>query len=225
MEYDFSHQPSYTLATARMDEGEQLTLEGGSMVSYTQHVDMETHSSGGGILSSVKKSVLSSEQLFRNTFTATADSQGVSFAHTQPGDMAMLELSDETVYVQSGSYVANTPGIETDVSSGGLNSVLGGKGLFFLEASGSGDLFVGSYGGIVEKELAEGEQLTIDTGHSVAWDGTVDFDTHRVGGLKKTMLSGEGFVMTFTGPGRVFLQTRDYDTFLGEIASRINTSN
>ena len=222
MEYNFSHQPSYTLATALMDANEQITVEGGSMVSYTQHVEMETHSSGGGILSSVKKSMLSSEQLFRNTFTATADGQGVSFAHPQPGDMTRLELDDQTVHVQSGSYVANTPGIETDVTSGGLNSMLGGKGLFFLEASGTGDLFVGSYGGIIEKELAEGEQLTIDTGHSVAWDSTTDFDTHRVGGLKSTMFSGEGLVMTFTGPGRVFLQTRDYDTFLGEIASRIS---
>ena len=225
MEYNFSHQPSYTLVTAQMDADEQLTVEGGSMVSYTQHVDMDTHSSGGGILSSVKKSVLSSEQLFRNTFTATADGQGVSFAHTQPGDMAMLELDDQTVHVQSGSYVANTPGIETDVTSGGLNSMLGGKGLFFLEATGTGDLFIGSYGGIIEKELAEGEQLTIDTGHSVAWDDTVDFDTHRVGGLKSTMFSGEGLVMTFTGPGRVFLQTRDYDSFLAEIASRVTTSD
>ncbi len=43
-------------------------------------------------------------------------------------------------------------------------------------------------------------------------DESVEFNAHRVGGLKKTMLSGEGYVVTFTGPGTVYLQTRDYDT-------------
>ncbi|WP_074929741.1 TIGR00266 family protein [Natronobacterium gregoryi] len=222
MDYEFSHDPSYTLGTARLENGEAITVESGSMVSYSEHVEMETHSSSGGLLSSVKDSMLSGEQLFRNTFTATANRQTVQFAHTQPGDMRALELAGESVYVQSGSYVANGPGIETDSVSGGFDSLLGGKGLFVLEASGTGDLFVGSYGGIVERELEQGEQVTIDAGHSVAWDESVEFSTHRVGGLKKTMLSGEGFVMTFSGPGRVFLQTRDYDSLLADISANID---
>ena len=221
MEYEFSHDPSYTLATANMDAGDRITVEAGSMVAFSEHVDMETHKSSGGMLSSVKKSVLSGEELFRNTFEATANDQTVSFAHTQPGDMKRLELESEIVFVQSGSYVANGPGIETDTATGGLNSLLGGKGLFFLQASGSGDLFVGSYGGIEKRELDHGEKLTVDSGHSVAWNETVDFNTHRVGGLRKTLLSGEGFVMTFSGPGTVYLQTRDYDSFISAIAAQI----
>ena len=224
MEYAFSNKPSYTVVETSLDSGEGITIEAGSMLSYTENVEMETHSSSGGLLSSIKDSVLSDEELFRNTFTATKNDQLVRFAHTQPGDMEVLELDHESVYVQSGSYVANGPQVETSSTTGGLDSLLGGKGLFVLEASGSGPLFVGSYGGMLVEELDPGEQLTIDSGHSVAWESSVEFDTHRVGGLKKTMLSGEGFVMTFTGPGTVYLQTRDYDTFLGEIVSQIDTS-
>ena len=223
MEYEFTHDPSYTVATANLSNGESVTVEAGAMLSHTEDVEMETHGSRGSFLSSVKKSVLSGETTFRNTFTATSNDQTVRFAHTQPGDMSAVRLEDESVYVQSGSYVANGPGIETDAVSGGLNSVLGGKGLFFLEASGRGDLFVGSYGGIIEQELEPGEKLTVDAGHSVAWDSTVSYNTHRVGGLKQTLLSGEGFVMSFEGPGTVYLQTRDYNTFIGEIASQIST--
>ena len=224
MEYEFTNAPSYTVAETALDNGEQVTIEAGSMLSYTEAVEMETHSSSDGLLSSIKDNVLSGEELFRNTFTATANDQLVRFAHTQPGDMDVVELDNETVYVQSGSYVANGPGVETSSTSGGLDSFLGGKGLFVLEASGSGPLFVGSYGGIIVEELDAGEQLTIDAGHSVAWEESVEFETHRVGGLKKTMLSGEGFVMTFRGPGTVYLQTRDYDAFLGDVVSQVDTS-
>ncbi|TYT62416.1 TIGR00266 family protein [Natrialba swarupiae] len=224
MKYEFTHDPSYTIVSANLDSGERITVEAGSMMSYSEHVEMETHSSSDGLLSSVKNSVLSGETLFRNTFTATANGQTVRFAHTQPGDVTGVSLDSESVYVQSGSYVANETGISTDSASGGLDSILGGKGLFFLEASGTGELFIGSYGGILEQELEPGERLTVDAGHSVAWDESVEFNAHRVGGLKKTMLSGEGYVVTFTGPGTVYLQTRDYDTFLGEIMSRINTN-
>jgi len=134
MEYDFTHEPSYTMVTASLDRGDEITVEGGSMVSYTGGVEMETHSSSGGLLSSVKDSVLSGEETFRNTFRATSNDQTVEFAHTQPGDMKALKLNDEAVRIQSGSYVANSPGIETESVSGGMDSLLGGKGLFFLRA-------------------------------------------------------------------------------------------
>ncbi len=225
MEYELAHDPAFTIVETELDSGEDVTVEAGSMVSYTDGVEMETHTSSDGLISSVKKSVLSGEETFRNTFKAESNGEMVRFAHKQPGDMKHLKLQNETVYMQSGSYVASGGEVETDSVSGGLNSILGGKGLFFLKAEGTGDLFLGGYGGVVEQELAPGEEVTVDSGHAVAWDGDVEFDTHRVGGLKKMVWSGEGFVVTFTGPGSIYLQTRDYDAFLGEVASRIDTGD
>lgn len=222
MEYEFTNKPAYTTVNAKLDRGESVTLESGALISHTENVEVETHSSTGGILGSLKKSMLADEELFRNTFTATANGEVVEFAQNQPGDVAVIELTDEQYYVQSGSYVANSEGVETDTASGGMSSWLGGKGLFFLEASGRGTVFVGSYGGIRRVELDHGETLTVDTGHSVAWHSDVEFTTHRIGGLKSTVLGGEGFVMTFEGPGDVLLQTRDYSSFLADIASNID---
>lgn len=223
MNYEFKNKPAYTMVEVELENGEQISLEAGALISHTEHVDMKTHSSTGGILGSLKKSMLADEELFRNTFTATANGQRVQFAQNQPGDITDIDVSNDQYYVQSGSYVANTEGIETDTARGGMNSWLGGKGLFFLKATGQGTLFVGSYGGIVRRELDPGEKLTVDTGHSVAWHSDVTFNTHRVGGLKSTLLGGEGFVMTFEGPGAVFLQTRDYSSFLADIVSNVST--
>lgn len=223
MDYEYQNKPAYTTVKANLDSGESVTLEGGALIAHSENVDMDTHSSADGMLGSIKKSMLADEETFRNTFTATANDEFVKFAQNQPGDMAAIELDAEQYYVQSGSYVANSEGIETGTASGGMSSWLGGKGLFFLEASGTGTLFVGSYGGIVKQELERGEKLTVDTGHSVAWHADVEFSTHRVGGLKSTVLGGEGFVMTFEGPGTVYLQTRDYSSFIADIASNIST--
>jgi Mitochondrial biogenesis AIM24 len=40
------------------------------------------------------------------------------------------------------------------------------------------------------------------------------FRVRKVGGLKSTLLSGEGLVVDLTGPGRVLLQTRSTEAFL-----------
>lgn len=223
MEYEYRNEPAYTTVRASLNTGETVTLEAGALIAHSEEIDMETHSSAGGVLGSIKQSMLADEETFRNSFTATANDQYVEFAQNQPGDITAIDLGHDSYYVQSGSYVANSEGVETETAAGGMGSWLGGKGLFFLEATGSGTLFVGSYGGIMERELDPGERLTVDTGHSVAWHSDVSFTTHRVGGLKSTLLGGEGFVMTFEGPGSVYLQTRDYSSFIADVVSNVDT--
>lgn len=224
MDYHFENRPSYTTGIATLNKGESITLEAGAMLSHSEHIDIDTQKSSGGFISSIKNSILTNESMYRNIFTATEDDQKVRFAQNKPGDMMALDLNEDTYYIQSGSYIANSTGVETDSESGDLDSLLGGKGLFFLKASGSGHVFVGSYGGIVKKELSAGEKFVIDSSHTVAWSD-IEYKTRKVGGLKQSILSDEGFVMEFTGPGEVFIQTRDYDAFVNDIASKINTGN
>lgn len=50
--------------------------------------------------------------------------------------------------------------------------------------------------------------MTLDTGHVVAFDDTVNYRVRKAGSWKSTILGGEGLVTDFTGPGRVWLQTR-----------------
>ena len=220
MQYEFETKPSYTMATVSLDQGESIVAEAGAMVSHSGTVEVETsRGDSGGLLSSVKRSVLGGESFFRNTFTAEHGPGEVGIAPIKPGDMDAFDLEDDSVFVQSGSYVASQPGVEITTDVGGLDTLLGGEGLFFLEATGTGTLFLGSYGGLQERTIAENETLTVDSGHLVAWDSSLDFETRRVGGLKETVLSGEGLVMTFDGPGSIWIQTRDYDAFIMDIAN------
>jgi uncharacterized protein (AIM24 family) len=90
-----------------------------------------------------------------------------------------------------------------------MQGMLATRGLFFLKTVGTGTIFVTSYGGIVEQSLAAGERFVLDNRNIVAFSDGMPFESVVLAGsLKDSFLSGEGFVVRFTGPGRVLYQTR-----------------
>ena len=136
-----------------------------------------------------------------------------------------IPLAGGTMMVQSGSYIASTPGVEVDTKWGGAKGFFSGEGFFLLKCTGQGDLFVSSYGAIHPVELAAGQTYVVDTGHIVAFEGTMSYTVRGVGGLKQTLFSGEGLVCDFVGPGRLYLQTRSFDSFLKLLIPRLPKSN
>ncbi len=222
MDHQITHQPSYALATIDLEHGERLRAEAGAMVSHSPGIQIETESSGG-IVSSLKRSVFGGESFFQNVFTAENPGH-VSVAPALPGDV-IHERLDGRLLVQSGSYLASDPALELDTSFGGAKTFFGSEGLFLLELKGHGNAFLSSYGAIEEVELGPGEEYVVDTGHIVAFDGSTDFTVNRVGGLKSTLFSGEGLVCRFTGPGRVWLQSRSQDAFLSWLIPHLPSSN
>jgi len=90
-----------------------------------------------------------------------------------------------------------------------------------LRASGTGTLFLSSYGAIHEVDLAAGQKYVVDTGHLVAFTEGMPFKVQAVGGLRSTLFSGEGLVVELEGPGQVLLQTRSQDAFLSWLIPRL----
>lgn len=212
MDYEILYGPSYSLAKVQLARGEQMSAESGAMVSMSGGIEMDTGVKGG-LLAGLKRSVLGGESFFINTFTAQSDGE-VTFAPPLPGDIAHLELTGQTIFVQSTSYLASSPDVSVDTKWAGAKGFFAKEGLFLLKVSGSGHAFLSSYGAIHEVTLSAGERYTIDNGHMVAFDEGVEYRVRRVGGVKSTLFSGEGLVCEFTGPGKVYLQTRSEDAFL-----------
>jgi uncharacterized protein (TIGR00266 family) len=213
MQTDIQHRPSYSLAVVKLDPGETIRVEAGAMVSMSQGITLETKASGG-LLASLKRSVLGGESFFINTYQAPAQGGEITLAPALPGDVVVRDLAGDTLVLQSGSYVASSEGIELDTKWGGAKTFFAREGLIMLKASGTGTLIISSYGAIHEKELATGESYTVDTGHLVAFTEGMGFKVRRIGGLKSTLFSGEGLVVDLTGPGKIFIQTRSEDAFL-----------
>lgn len=212
MDYDILYKPSYSLAVLNLRRSEEIVAEAGAMVSMSPSIQIETKARGG-IMSGLARTFLGGESFFLNTFRAEEAGE-ITLAPSLPGDIVHMDLNDETLLVQSGSYMACSTTIDVDTTWGGAKTFFSKEGLFLLRVHGRGDLFVSSYGAIHEKELRPGEGYIVDTGHMVAFDQNVDYRVTRVGGLKSTLFSGEGLVVQLTGPGKIYLQSRSTDAFL-----------
>ncbi len=214
MQYQIQFSPAYSLGVVNLEAGESLQVESGSMVSMSSGIEIQTQAKGG-LLSGLKRSMLGGESFFLNTFNARTAGE-VTVAPALPGDIVHRQLTGGTIYVQSGAYLASSPSIDIDTKWGGAKTFFSGQGLFLLRLSGVGDLFISSYGAIRELDLAPGQTYTVDTGHVVSFDEGVTFSVRKAGGSwKTTLLGGEGLVVEFTGPGRVQMQTRSPQDFLG----------
>ena len=223
MDFEIRHRPSFAAVDVNLERDEAIQAEAGAMVTHTSGIDVETNASGG-VFSSLKRSVLGGESFFVNTFRAS-EPASVTLAPPLPGDVLQRDLENETLYVQSSSYLAADGAIDVDTEFGGARSFFGGEGLFLLKLSGTGPAVLSSYGAIDEVELDAGESLTVDTGHIVAFDGPNNFDVRRVGGLKSTLFSGEGLVCEFEGPRTVWTQTRSPDAFLAWLIPKLPSSS
>lgn len=213
MEIDIKYRPSFSLAVVSLGPKETVRVESGSMVSMTAGITLETKAEGG-LLKSLSRSVLGGESFFVNRYVAPPEGGEITLAPPLPGDMAVLELHDEAMKLESGAYVASSEGVELDTKWGGAKTFFAGEGAIMLRVSGKGVLLVSSYGAIHEVNLSAGETYTVDTGHLVAFSEDMGFKVRKVGGLKSTLFSGEGFVVDLTGPGRVMLQTRSAGAFV-----------
>lgn len=222
MDYEFSHRPSYTHLKVALEPGESIVAEPGAMVGHSPTISVETGTSRDGVLSSAK-SMLGGESMFTNRFVAEDGSGTVTLAPPTPGDVMAHQLQNETLYSTDGAFLAATEGVDIDSEIGGLGSVLSGAGLTPLALKGTGTAFIDAYGGLERLELAAGESYVLDNEHLIAWDDQIEYSTRRVGDLKSTLLSGEGIVFEFTGPGTAWYQTRDMDSLVDVLAPRLPT--
>ncbi|HEX9091859.1 MAG TPA: TIGR00266 family protein [Anaerolineales bacterium] len=212
MQIEVLYRPSYSLALIKLAPNEEIRIEAGAMVSMSQGVTIETKAAGG-FFKSLSRTMLGGESFFQNFFKAPAQGGEITVAPELPGDVFTYDMSGETLMVQSGSFMACETTIELNTKLS-IKAFVAAEGFSMLEASGTGKLLLSSYGAIHEKVLAAGEKYTVDTTHLVAFPASMPVERKTVGGLKSTLLSGEGLVVELTGPGRLLMQTRSPHAFL-----------
>lgn len=213
MHYRIIKEPMAMLEV-EMSDGEKITGESGAMVYTRGNVEIKTRTREGGFFKKIKVTALGGESFFVNDFIAHGD---CSIGLTGPpiGDIVLIGVRPASGFiVQSGSYVASSSGVMLDTQWQGFTKGLFGSEFFMLKATGQGDLFVNAYGGIVSKELAAGEKMTIDNYHLVALSEQCSYNVIKVGGLKTTILGGEGLATEITGPGIVYFQTKNLREFI-----------
>jgi len=211
MEHEILFRPTYSMVEIKLRDGESFQAESGAMVHMSPSIQIETGMKGG-IFGTLKRTLLAGESFFVNTYKAVGGEGKLGLAPPYQGDIVHHSLAGKML-VQSGSYLACSPEINIDTKWGGAKTFFGREGLFLLKMEGKGDIFLSSFGAIHEVEL-QNEKFVVDTGHIVAFTEGLDFGLRGAGGIKSTLLSGEGLVAEFSGRGKLYLQTRSVDSFI-----------
>jgi uncharacterized protein (TIGR00266 family) len=193
---------------------QSILAEAGAMVSMSANVELQSQLKGG-VMGALKRAV-GGESAFVSTFTARGGPGEVTLAPGSPGDIAALELENQAFFVQSSSYLAGDAALTVDTRWGGAKSFFAGEGLFVLQVSGTGLLLLSSFGAIHRKRLGPGERYVVDTGHLVAWEASTQYTLRKAAtGFFRSMVSGEGIVAEFLGPGEILIQTRNLAALAG----------
>ena len=210
-----------------LNRGESMYTQSGGMSWQTQGIKMTTNARGG-IMKSLGR-MFTGESMFMSSYTAEVDQAQIAFATTVPGDIIAIDMSQrpQGIILQKGAFLCAEQDIELSVKftkrfSAGL---FGGEGFILQEAKGRGMLFLEVDGDPIEKELAPGEVLKVDTGNVVGFEPSVSYEIETIKGLGNIFLGGEGLFLTkLVGPGKVIIQSQNFMDFAGRIASILPTN-
>ena len=213
MEFQILHAPVFTVVEFQLDESDEVVAQPDSMISITPGIHISSAigepRSGRGWWTGFK-SLLGGESLFRAVFRAKRDAQTLLLAPDNYGDILPIALTGaESLYLSRGSYLAHIGDCHLDAKYGGMKGLFSKTGLFLLHVSGTGTLFCQTYGAIIERTLGDGESFLIDNRYVVAFSDTVTYQLVKASKtVRDSLMSGEGLVNRYTGPGHLYYQTR-----------------
>lgn len=215
MEYEILQPGAFAMLKVKLAAGETIKAESDAMMSMSSNIHLDSKMEGG-LLGGLARSFLSGESFFFQTLTAEGSEGEVVLAPAIPGDIESYALNGKTLYVQTGGFLAAEKSVEINSKMQNLGKGLfSGAGLFVVKISGSGTVFFNTFGAIYTKELASGEECIVDTGHVVAWEESMNYEVKKAAsGWMNSLTSGECLVCKFTGPGKVYMQSRNPGSFV-----------
>ncbi|EAW09455.1 AIM24 family protein [Aspergillus clavatus NRRL 1] len=210
--YRVSHRDSNSLLTLQLAVGCPIVAKPGAMIAMSHSVTLR-----GSIKFSLKK-MFAGGEMSLSTFTGPGE---LLLAPSTLGDIIVMRLSGSDSWkVGKDAFLAATSGISKDLQAQGLTKgVFSGEGLFIYKMTGVGLLWLQSFGAIIKKEIAEDESYFVDNGHLVAWNCKYRMERVASGGIISNIGSGEGLACRFTGPGIVYMQTRNVTAFAAHIGA------
>ena len=222
MQIELLHRPGNTAAKVMLQTGETCTAEAGAMIAMSGNMDITTSThkkQQGGFLKAAKR-LLAGESLFLNHFEPKGEGGELWLGTSLAGDMETIELDNENLIVQGGSFLACEEAIDIDLGWQGFKSILSGERIFWLNLSGAGKVVLSSFGAIYPVDI-DGEYI-VDTGHIVAFNESLDFTITKAGkSWIHSFLGGEGLVCKFNGKGRLWCQSHNPVSFGTALTSKL----
>ena len=224
MKAKINDSPVFSTLTVTLSNGEKIKAESGAMVAMDSNIDLKAKTQGKGI-GGMFKAAIGGEGIFVSEFSCNDGKGEVILAPSYPGDIKEFTLTGNTIFCKGGSFLAGDPNLEIS-TQGSFKGLFSGTGLFLQKLTGNGEVYINSYGSIIEKEIKSGQSYKIDTGHLLAFEDSINYTVNKAAkGIFSTILSGEGLICTMNGPGKVWIQTRNIQSFATNLIPYLPSKN
>jgi uncharacterized protein (TIGR00266 family) len=225
------HGDDMQFVEIELDPEEAAIGEAGSLMYMEDGIRMDTIIGDGsaqqsglfGKLLGAGKRLVTGESLFTTVYTNQGQGKRkVAFAAPYTGKIIPFDLKQlgGTLICQKDAFLCAAKGVALGIAFQKRlgTGFFGGEGFIMEKLEGDGLAFCHSGGTVLERRLAPGELLRVDTGCIVAYTPSIDFDIEYVGGIKTALFGGEGlFFAVLRGPGTVWLQSLPF----ARLASRV----
>lgn len=215
MEYKILNESNFPVVEVSMQAGDAFRLETGSMLSMTDQIALEGKRNGS-LFGALGKAMLGGENFFLTTAKSSGADQKLTVAPKGFGTIRHIQLDgNRNWFLEDGVFLASDSSVEINViRQRGISSpLLGGTGGFFvLKTAGAGNLFVESFGSIIELEITPDKPITVDNNHVIGWEETVHHEIVMASGVFG-FKTGEGLAIKLSGSGKVLIQTRQPEAF------------
>lgn len=210
-----------------LGKGDQIYCESDAMVMMEATLDLKG-SMGGGIGRALLRSFANGESFFQQRIEAVRGDGDCLLSPVLPGALQVLDVGQHQYLLNDGAFVAATSGTEMKVRTQSIGNALFAQsgGFFVMETSGTGQVVVSGFGSMFQLEVSPGKDMIIDNSHVVCWDSTLRYEISvttgnsggGLGGMLGNMInsfkSGEGIVLRFSGTGKIYVCSRNRDSFV-----------
>ena len=201
--YTILYRDVNSIVQCQLQPNARVNITAGSMASMSANLKLE---------GKVKlKNMLSAGKTFSSCVTAPNGPGELILAPPMMADVMPLHVSGGVEWIVGEScFLGSTPGIQKSTKTQGLGKAMfSGEGLFVTKVSGNGVAFITSLGAIHSVDVQPGQEYIVDNDHLVAWSASMSYKTEMIGSFMTSMVSSEGRVCRFMGPGTVYMQTRN----------------
>jgi|TARA_B110000881_G_scaffold213088_1_gene223621 uncharacterized protein (TIGR00266 family) len=187
--------------------GSKVRVEPGALYFMKGQLEMKT-STGGGIFKGMKRKMLSGETFFVNEI------HGIGEVYLEPtfGHFFLQNINQNNpgLVCDKGMFYAGAGDMKISAKMQGKLSAgfFGGEGWFQTHISGNGIAIL--YVPVPKEEIMRytlnDEKLSVDGNFALMRDDTVQFKVEKSSkGIMGSLVSGEGFLQTFSGRGNVWI--------------------
>lgn len=170
--------------------------------------------------------LLTGRDAFENFYQGTTiEPARICFSSDFPGDVIGIKINAGDKYVfNSSSLLCSTINLEFGHNVR-LKNLFGGGSVLLKTASvkegSAGMLWLKTYGGYEQLTVEAGKTMLLDNNLFCAAKAEYRYEITKLGGFKSSLLSGEGLVMKFTGPCKIYIHSRNNEKSAQMIKSMI----